>query len=113
MKGLALPIDPLEDRPETGAAPRVERCHVADSAEQVGTKIRMTLPVLRTRAPCGAVRENRLQSIDLIPWDIGSLVHDHAGEHLPIARVHHLRLAMIHFEPLFPRDRRDARAETR
>ena len=67
-------------------------------------EIRMPLAILARRAQPCAVRQDRLQLIEVGPPDIGMLVHNQPSQLLPHPLAHNSGLPVVYLEALFQED---------
>src|SRR6185503_12741472 len=84
---------------------------MGDPARKMRLEISYAVAVLRRGAMSYAVRKRGLQTVEVLPPYIRLLVHDHAGEELPMTAMHEASLPMVDVEALFDRDLRDQRRD--
>lgn len=78
---------------------------------EVGTKVRAELAILAFQSEADAVSQHGLQLIKVAAYDIQFIVRNQACEMLSDSSLHPSRLPVIHPEPLFLEDGRNAHSE--
>ena len=79
-RGTLTPVDPLEDRPQLRFLPRMNEAHPRQLAFQMGGELGMISPILRSRTVARAVRQDRLETVELAAVDVRFLVQAKAGD---------------------------------
>jgi hypothetical protein len=83
----------------------------AQPANQMFAKMGMSFAVLTSRTMAGAVRENRLQQVEIRSPNVEALVCHQAREMLAHRLAHDARLAVVDGKTFLHEDRRDMSSE--
>jgi hypothetical protein len=106
-----LPYDLLPQFAQSRALFWIDRFDKPNPAVQMRSEVGMSFAILALRSKPDAVREYRLEMIEIIPPDIHALIYDKANQLLSHALVHDPCLAVIRGEPLFVKNCGNVRRE--
>ena len=99
------PVDRVEQPARPHRLARIQLRGPGDATAQVLLAVRHALAVLRRRARRRAAVQLRLQSIELVARQVGSIVDDDVGHLLASRARHAARLAMVQRDALVQRPR--------
>src|SRR5262249_34529580 len=94
----ADPVDRFEQLAQAAALSAVDHFDESDPSLQMGAEIRHLAAILESRAEPHTIGQNCFQSLALTARHTELLVHNHAGQPLPVSLPHDACLAMVEAE---------------
>jgi len=107
-----LPSDLLEDGAQAFSFRGIDGFHKSCPALKVHSKVRMSLAVLVFWTEPHAICQNRLQTVEVASFDVGTLVGNEARKMLTYSLAHDSGLAKLDHETFFLQDGRHVRGES-